>query len=201
MADHYQVVVHVDESALIGGISHQKSTESLRGGISHHDGSARSDLPIETIRRLTCDGSLVKIIDDSAGNPLDVGRRQRTVPLALKRALYARDRGCTFPGCHRRHYLDAHHIEHWAKGGETSAKNLTLLCTQHHRLLHEGRFRIDHDIDGRIYFTRHDGRVIPRCGYRQSDYVDDDVGQNIDDGASEIRESRGLYLIASSPPA
>jgi hypothetical protein len=157
--------VHVDETALGGGISHQKSAESLRGGIS------RADLPIETILRLSCDGSIVKVTEDASGNPLDVGRKARTVPTPLKRALYARDRGCTFPGCHRTHYLDAHHIRHWARGGETSAKNLTLLCTLHHRLLHEGRFSIGWDVDGEIYFARRDGRVIPRCGYRQSDYV------------------------------
>jgi hypothetical protein len=33
---------------------------------------------------------------------------------------------------------DAHHIEHWADGGATSLDNLTLLCSHHHRLLHEG---------------------------------------------------------------
>lgn len=178
VADHYQVVVHVDESALGGGISHHDGAESLSGGL------ARSDLPIETIERLTCDGSVVQVVEDADGNPLDVGRKQRTVSTPLKRALYARDRGCTFPGCHRTHYLDAHHIEHWVRGGETSAKNLTLLCTLHHRLLHEGRFRIGRDIGGGIYFERHDGRVIPRCGYRRDDCVDG------------VRERRGPYLIA-----
>ena len=121
----------------------------------------------------------MRIVEDAHGNPLDVGRKQRTVPLAIKRALLARDRGCTFPGCHRTHYVDAHHIRHWAVGGETSAGNLILLCTQHHRLLHEGRFRVRRDIEGAICFERHDGRVIPKCGY-------------------EVCEPRGLYLVASN---
>jgi mono/diheme cytochrome c family protein len=67
-------------------------------------------------------------IDDRVA-PLNVGRKQRTVPTQLKRALYARDRSCTFPGCHRKHYLDAHHLKHWANGGETTRENLALLCT------------------------------------------------------------------------
>jgi hypothetical protein len=99
--------------------------------------AARSDLPIETVRRLTCDGSLVTVVEDDHGTPLSVGRKQRTVSTALKRALWSRDRGCSFPGCHRSHYVDAHHIRHWAEGGETSLENLTLLCSYHHRLLHE----------------------------------------------------------------
>jgi hypothetical protein len=155
-ADHYQFVVHVDD-------------KSLRGGVG------RSDLPIETVRRLTCDGSLVTIVEDDEGAPLDVGRKRRTVSTALKRALWSRDRGCTFPGCRKTLYVDAHHIKHWADGGETSASNLTLLCTFHHRLLHEGGFAIRHDSAGSMYFQRPDGRVIPRCGYRLVDVLDDGV--------------------------
>jgi hypothetical protein len=154
VADHYQVVVHVDE-------------KSLRGG------AGRSDLPIETVKRLTCDGSLITIVEDEHGAPLDVGRKRRTVTTQLKRALWSRDRGCSFPGCRNTRYVHGHHIEHWANGGETSLDNLTLLCTYHHTLVHEGGFTI-HD-DGRvgIYFRRPDGRVIPRSGYRAVDMLDD----------------------------
>ena len=52
---------------------------------------------------------------------LDVGRRTRTVPTALQRALEGRDRNqCQFPGCNSRH-CDAHHVVHWADGGEPLA--------------------------------------------------------------------------------
>jgi len=155
-ADHNQVVLHVDEGALRGG-------------------AGRSDLPIDTIKRLTCDGSVLTIVEDADGTPLDVGRKKRTVSTALKRALWARDRGCTFPGCGNKRYIDAHHVRHWADGGDTSAENLTLLCSYHHRLLHEGGFRIATDADGGRYFQRSDGRAIPRCGYRLNDVLDDGV--------------------------
>ena len=62
---------------------------------------------------------MVLVAEDDDGNPLDVGRKHRTVSTPLKRALYARDRGCTFPGCHRKRYLDGHHLRHWVDGGET----------------------------------------------------------------------------------
>ena len=153
-ADHYQVVVHVDGSALRRGVG-------------------RSDLPIETVKRLCCDGSLITVLEDEHGTPLDVGRKQRTVSTPLKRALWSRDRGCSFPGCRHERYVDAHHVRHWAKGGDTSLENLTLLCTHHHALLHEGGFSIHRDSNGGLYYRRPDGRVIPRSGYRADDMLDD----------------------------
>jgi hypothetical protein len=113
------------------------------------------------------------VVEDEHGNPLDVGRKQRTLSTALRRALLARDRGCTFPGCHRQRYVDGHHIKHWINNGETILGNLALLCSLHHRLLHEGGFKIHKDKDGALHFTRPDGREIPRGGYRREDMVDE----------------------------
>ena len=157
-ADQYQVVVHVDEAALRGGVD---------GGAV--DGAGRSDLPVETVRRLTCDGSVVEMVESVDGRPLSVGRKQRTVPTALKRALWSRDRGCAFPGCQNTRFVDAHHVEHWSAGGETSLDNLILLCSHHHRLTHEGGYQVRRDHQGGVYFRRADGRVIPACGYRAAD--------------------------------
>ena len=151
-ADHYQVVVHADAKPVTGG-------------------PGRADLPIDAVKRLLCDCSMVLVTEDYDGNPLDVGRKQRTVSTPLRRALYARDRGCTFPGCHRTRYLDGHHLRHWIDGGETSADNMTLLCTHHHRLLHEGGFRIVREEGRRLRFLTADGQFIPRRGYRLEDEV------------------------------
>jgi hypothetical protein len=155
-ADHYQVVVHAD-------------AKSLRGG------TGCSDLPIETVKRLLCDCSYVTVFEDANGHPLDVGRKQRAVTTALRRALIARDRGCTFPGCHRKRYLDGHHLKHWINGGETKPENLALLCTYHHRLLHEGGFGIVKEADDTLRFMTADERTIPQHGYRREDFVDDDA--------------------------
>jgi hypothetical protein len=156
-ADHYQVVIHTDSKSLTGG-------------------AGRADLPIETVKRLLCDCSLVTVVEDEKGRPLDVGRKQRIVSTPLKRALQARDRGCTFPGCHRKRYADGHHLKHWIDGGETTPENMTLLCTHHHKKLHEGGFSIAKDADDTLRFLTDDGRTIPRCGYRLEDFVDDDIG-------------------------
>ena len=90
-----------------------------------------------TARRVACDASLVEITENAAGEPLELGRKSRTVSTALRRALAARDRGCRFPGCTNQRFLDAHHIQHWVDGGRTDLDNRVLLCRRHHRFLHE----------------------------------------------------------------
>jgi Domain of unknown function (DUF222) len=96
----------------------------------------------ETARRLACDASVVAIIENEDGEPLNVGRKTRTISSPLRRFLNARDRGCRFPGCTNTRWVDAHHIHHWANGGETKPSNLVSLCRFHHRAVHEGRVRV-----------------------------------------------------------
>jgi len=94
----------------------------------------------ETMRRILCDAGITRIVSDGEGQPLDVGRTVRTVTPAIRRALDARDGGCTWGGCDApAGWCDAHHIEHWADGGDTSLANMRLLCRRHHSAIHEGR--------------------------------------------------------------
>jgi uncharacterized protein DUF222/HNH endonuclease len=114
----------------------------------------------ETARRLACDASISRIITKGPSEPLDVGRMTPVVPVGLRRALVVRDRGCAFPGCGAPpSHCDAHHIKHWADGGETSLKDLALLCRRHHRLVHEGGFAVEMSESGPV-FRRPDGTVI-----------------------------------------
>ena len=115
-----------------------------------HGSSEPSDLAMmadgeiiaaSTARRLCCDASVVVAHGDAQGVPLSVGRKTRTIPAAIKRALLLRDRTCRFPGCTHSRYVDGHHIEHWANGGATALANLMLLCSAHHTRLHEGGCR------------------------------------------------------------
>jgi hypothetical protein len=153
-ADRYQVVVHVDAETL-------KDHTAGRCHVEHGP-----SLPAETVRRLTCDASLVRIVETEEGKPLDVGRKTRTIPPAIRRALNSRDPGCCFPGCTYRRYLDAHHIEHWADGGETKLSNLVNLCRTHHRLVHEGGIAVEARAGGGWRFVRPDGREF-EIRYRQ----------------------------------
>ena len=96
---------------------------------------------------------------------LNLSRKHRLVQPALRRALEARDRGCRFPGCSHERWLDAHHVVHWADGGETSLDNTLLLCSRHHRLLHEGGFAIRADANGEWQFQNAKGMKQPQLGY------------------------------------
>ena len=114
----------------------------------------------EAARRLACDAALVALLHGDGGELLDVGRRTRAVPTALRRALLDRDRSqCQFPGCTSRH-CDAHHVVHWADGGETRLQNLVLCCRFHHRALHEEGFQVVADAAGQFQFLRPDGVAL-----------------------------------------
>ena len=77
-------------------------------------------------RRMACDCKVIPVVLGGDSEPLDLGRAQRTVPMGIRRALVARDRGCAFPGCDRPPGLcEAHHCQHWIDGGETSVHNKT----------------------------------------------------------------------------
>jgi|SRR5215470_540971 len=100
-------------------------------------------------RRLACDSSIIPAVLGSASEPLDLGRKTRTIPTALRRALTLRDRGCAFPGCTiPPRWTDGHHIQHWADGGATSLPNLVLLCSTHHDLIHHSTWAIQMRGDG-----------------------------------------------------
>jgi Domain of unknown function (DUF222)/HNH endonuclease len=159
-ADRYQVVVHVDAATM-------KDHEDGRCEIEHGP-----TLAVETARRISCDSSLVRVIENDKGEPLSVGRKTRSIPPALRRALNARDTGCRFPGCTFHRFVDAHHIEHWADGGETKLSNLITLCRAHHRMVHNGEIVIKGCAGGEWIFFNQEGRPykdgsqeLPRPAY------------------------------------
>ena len=119
-----------------------------------------SFLSQDAARRLSCDAGVARVTEDEHGVPLSVGRKRRTIAGALRRALYKRDSTCTFPGCTHRIFLEGHHIKHWADGGETSLNNTALLCTFHHRYVHEYGYDIELGPDQRPQFRDPYGRVV-----------------------------------------
>jgi hypothetical protein len=92
----------------------------------------------EVARMLACDAGISRVITRGASEILDVGRATRTIPVAIAKAVIARDRHCTHPGCHAPPSMcDVHHDHHWTHGGETSVENCKLLCWFHHLLEHQ----------------------------------------------------------------
>jgi hypothetical protein len=98
-----------------------------------------TELPQSDLERLLCDSSLSRMIMGADSEPLDVGRKTRIIPPALRRAVMVRDRHCRHPGCDRpARWCDVDHIIPWWKGGETKLSNLQLLCRFHHTEKHQG---------------------------------------------------------------
>lgn len=148
-----EVVVHVDASDIDGA-----PESSLDDGRS---------LEPETTARSLCDTGIVRMTEDEAGTPLDVGRRTRTIPPALKRALRTRDGGCRFPSCTRTR-TDGHHIVPWAHGGATALGNLVSLCRRHHRFVHEAGWKIEVREGNELLFYDPLGRRAPRTPLREA---------------------------------
>ena len=146
-AERYQVMVHCDAATLAA---------EGEAGRSDLDGIRVS---AETSRRMACDAAVVAMVHAKDGSMLNVGRRTRTIPPHIRRALEERDRGCRFPGCGCR-FTEAHHVKHWADGGETSLRNTLLLCRRHHRAVHEARVKVSVNGDGTVLFFTPKGRML-----------------------------------------
>jgi Domain of unknown function (DUF222) len=106
-----EMVVHVEADTLLTSDPGVAPGPEVGGTLD--DGRALSR---PTMERLACDAVVVRVVEDSRGNVLDIGRRRRTIPTLLRRALHLRDRGCRFPGCTNR-MVDGHHVLPWARGG------------------------------------------------------------------------------------
>jgi hypothetical protein len=173
--DRYQVLVHLDQDVLgpdgqraatLDDGSHLSAetlrriacdaglvpTLSARSGAyaSNVNETTAADAPMLNAPVPNAQVANAQVLDDTPvlnAPVLDIGRRTRSIPPAIRRALWLRDRGCRFPGCPHRRFLHGHHIHHWLHGGATRLDNLVLLCTRHHRLVHEGGFTIERAVE------------------------------------------------------
>jgi hypothetical protein len=114
-------------------------------------------------QRIACQATVSWMLHDHNGNVLDVGRRHRRPPPALRRAVRERDHyRCQAPGCQSRR-TDIHHIRPWAKGGTTQLRYLILLCEAHHMIVHAFGYLITVADDSTFIFTKPDGTLMPNC--------------------------------------
>jgi hypothetical protein len=106
--------------------------------------SVRTSGSAETARRILCDCAVTPYRADERGDILDIGRRSRTIPAAIRRAMFARDGNqCRWPNCSHQLFLEGHHVHRWENGGPTALTNLVTLCGTHHRYVHELGFYIE----------------------------------------------------------
>ena len=191
-----QVTLHLlvdGRQAADGPVSEEKPLDRSLAARTRPD--ARLDpgpvIGAATARRLCCDAAKVAMIENESGDPLSVGRQSRIVPWHIRKALEQRDGGCRFPGCTEKNHVDAHHIEHWVDGGETSLANCCLVCRYHHRLLHEEGYRCE-NVAGELRFYDPHGRQLgtaiglpPAIGYAMGEGVSAETPMVRDAGGSD----------------
>jgi len=115
------VIVHTDLPALQG----------VAGGLHETENGLIVD--IDTLRMVSCDCSVTRIVFGPDSEVLDVGRKTRVWTTAQRRAITARDRHCQGPGCKAKpRHCDIHHEDHWADGGTTSVEKGKLFCRPCH---------------------------------------------------------------------
>ncbi|MEV6643572.1 DUF222 domain-containing protein [Amycolatopsis sp. NPDC051371] len=125
------------------------SLQDLKSGVGRAILGDLGTMSAAEARIYACDCKLIPAVLGTKSEPLDLGHQRRLISTPLRHALYLRDRGCAFPGCHRppRH-CQGHHIRHWADGGPTELGNLVLMCAHHHRLLHRSGWQVRIAADG-----------------------------------------------------
>ena len=147
-AERYQVLVHIDAESLSSDLG---ELSELEEGTQLHP---------ETVRRITCDSSLVGLLKGADGTILDSGRKTRSISEPLRRALHARDRCCQWDGWERTRYTEAHHIKHWTRDrGTTQLTNLVRLCWTHHDLVHAADMSCEPKEGGGFVFRMPDGSL------------------------------------------
>jgi hypothetical protein len=142
--DRATVVIHAQLQGLVAGT----------GGCEIEDGPV---IQPETARRLLCNARVQTVIEDDRGEVVRLGRMRREPPAWMLRQLKHRDRGCRFPGCGNRRFAQAHHLAWWSRGGRTELENLALICSFHHKLVHELGWTISRDAEGEIRWFQPDG--------------------------------------------
>jgi hypothetical protein len=142
------VTVVVDSKTLADG-RHADTIAETAGGHGLSD---------DATARLCCDSVLRRVVLNDDGVPINVGRRHRTATSAQWAAIESIHRSCAWYGCDRPlSHCQAHHIREWSSGGPTDLDNLVPLCSHHHHLVHEGRWRIELQPDRSLHTFRPDG--------------------------------------------
>jgi hypothetical protein len=147
--DRATVVVHAQAQGLYEGTGGSQ----IEGGPVIHP---------ETAKRLLCNARVQVVLEDSNQNAMTMGGLSREPSAAMMRQLRYRDRECRFPGCGSRRFTQAHHIVWRRHGGRTELSNLVLVCSFHHKLVHEYSWRLERMPNGEVIWRRPDGgRFIP----------------------------------------
>lgn len=150
-----QIVVHVPVDTLL----HPTPLPGVEPGTPDVLEPAGVVLRRDAARWLACDAGLQTMLEDNNGDPLHLGRRTSTITPHLRRAVHARYRSCTWPGCTST-VVQLHHRHHRSVGGHDDVENLVPLCRFHHGVVHRRGIAVGRDDGGELHFWRPDGSEV-----------------------------------------
>jgi hypothetical protein len=106
-------------------------------------------LPLATALRLADEAEISSVVITYTGGILSFGKTRRIASPGQRKALTARDKGCSHPGCTvHAAWTQVHHIKKWRDGGDTDINNLVLLCGYHHRSFEAAGWTVEMTSDG-----------------------------------------------------
>jgi hypothetical protein len=158
--DRATIVIH----AQLAGLEDGSGGCEIEGGPAVHP---------DAVRRLLCHARVQTVVEDAGGGVRGLGRLSREPSRWMIRQIRYRDRECRFPGCGSRRFTEAHHVRWWRHGGQTCLDNLLLICSFHHRLVHEYGWSVTRARDGTVRWFPPSG-VRYRAGPSRSDVGDRD---------------------------
>ena len=117
----------------------QLRADLATAGIAVGDGELA--ISAEEARRLACSASIIPLVLDGEGQPLDIGRAARLHKTHQRKAIRLRDRRCRAEGCTiPASWCEIHHRRPWAEGGGTDVVDGVCLCSHHHHVVHDERY-------------------------------------------------------------
>ncbi len=144
------VIVIIDVETLQTGHAHERTVCDI--------GLGRFGLPVETIRRWACIGSVTPVVTGADGVRLLLGKETRLANRAQRRALRVLYRSCALCEVAFDH-CQIHHVDWASLGGLTDIGNLIPICNRHHHLVHEGGWQLHLAPDRTLTVTQPGGVV------------------------------------------
>ena len=162
----FSALVMSDDSASSSGLPDVTviiDAETLQTGHAHEHtirdiGLGRYGLPVETIRRWACIGTVTPVITGADGVRLLLGRETRLANRAQRRALRVLYRSCAMCEVPFDH-CQIHHVDWYSLGGCTDIDHLIPTCNRHHHLVHEGGWHLHLAPDRTLTITKPGGIV------------------------------------------
>ncbi|WP_158412195.1 HNH endonuclease signature motif containing protein [Ilumatobacter nonamiensis] len=119
------------------------------------------------VLRAALSGHVRRVVVDTAGTVIDLGRKSRVFTGSARQAAKLLITGCEHPGCALpADFCQVDHATGWVDGGRTDQRNTAIRCAGHNNDKHRHRWRSRRATNGRTFTIRADGTIMLPVGCR-----------------------------------